>query len=93
MFEFDNAIGETKGHSFTVGIDQQARWVTTFQDEEKIQPYGESTEGVKNVVILFGQTDARKSQLLSVVDDDSLLSNCIRRRHVKFVRVSMYHHD
>ena len=45
------------------------------------------------MVILFGQTDARKSQLLSVVDDDSLLSNCIRRRHVKFVRVSMYHHD
>ena len=87
IFEFDNCIAETKGHSFSLGIEQNARWIT--------QHYGEGhlNESAKNIVLLFGQTDAAKSQLLNVVSDDSLISNCVMRKNVQFLRVSMYHLD
>ena len=48
VFQFDNCIGETRGHSLQIGIDQSVSWITDFR--AGIQ----QEEEVKNFVLLFG---------------------------------------
>ena len=45
----------------------------------------------KNVVFLFGQSDALKTQLLNVMLPNSLINQCLKSRDFKFIRVSTYH--
>ena len=33
VFEFDNCIGETKGHSLTLGLEQNLRWINQTQSK------------------------------------------------------------
>ena len=87
VFEFDNCIGETNGHSISIGLQQHVQWITSNKHD------GGKKRGTepKNVVLLFGQTDALKQQLLNIVQPDSLISQCLQRKDIKFLRVSMFH--
>lgn len=51
VFEFDNCVGETKGHSLALGLDSNLRWVTTSQTvlQSKSNP-----GSPKNVIFMFG---------------------------------------
>jgi len=51
VIEFDSCVGETKGHSLSMGLDQHVKWIT--------QPNMISKKA-KNVIFLFGQADALK---------------------------------
>ena len=82
VFEFDNCVGETKGHSLSMGLDEHVKWIT--------QPQSAQTKA-KNVIFLFGQTDALKHQLLNVMQPNSLINQCLKTREIRFLRVSMYH--
>ena len=46
---------------------------------------------LKNVILLFGQTDACKHQLLNIMNQSSLISMVLQSKSVKFLRVSMFH--
>ena len=45
----------------------------------------------KNVIFIFGQTDALKTQLLNVMQSNSMINQCLKIRDIRFLRVSMYH--
>ena len=49
VFEFDNCIGETKGHSLALGLDQQIRWVTQMRPN-----LSNKGSPPKNVIFIFG---------------------------------------
>ena len=85
VFEFDNCVGETKGHSLAIGLDANVKWINQVRSAiQKSNP-------PKNVIFLFGQSDALKSQLLNVMQGNSLINQCIKAREIRFLRVSMYH--
>ena len=86
VFEFDNCVGETKGHSLSMGLDHNVRWITQAN-----RPTAGKASPAKNVVFLFGQTDAMKHQLLNVMQSNSLINQCLKTKEVRFLRVSMYH--
>ena len=69
VFEFDNCIGETKGHSLAMGLENHVKWISQVR-----QPLSAKQVPPKNVVFLFGQSDALKSQLLNMMQGNSLLS-------------------
>ena len=56
VFEFDNCIGETNGHSVPIGLNQHVQWIT----QNKFDGGKKYSLDPKNVVLLFGQTDAFK---------------------------------
>ena len=43
------------------------------------------------MILLFGQTDANKHQLLNVMNQSSIINMSLVTRSVKFLRVSMFH--
>jgi len=45
VFEFDNCVGETKGHSLSMGLDEHVKWIT--------QPKSVQNKA-KSVIFLFG---------------------------------------
>ena len=87
VFEFDNCVGETKGHSLALGLDQNVKWIT----QGRLGAAQGKGSAPKNVIFLFGQTDALKSQLLNVMQGNSLINQCLGSIDVRFLRVSMYH--
>lgn len=43
------------------------------------------------MIFVFGQSDALKTQLLNVMQPNSLINQCLKARDVRFLRVSTYH--
>ena len=87
VFEFDNCVGETKGHSLALGLEQHARWVS----QVRTPGVAKGATSPKNIVFLFGQTDAMKLQLFNVMQSNSLINQCIKLKDVRFLRVAMFH--
>ena len=85
VFEFDNCIGETKAHSLALGLEQHVRWI----NQTRAPPNGSPPP--KNVIFVFGQSEALKTQLLNVMQPNSLINQCLKARDVRFLRVSTYH--
>jgi hypothetical protein len=93
LYEFDNVVSEPEGHSLTLGMQQHFEWLNRSAYSLP------STAGSKhpadnvpfNFVILYGQANAVKSQLMSVVRVDSFLSRFTQGTSIKFLRVSMFY--
>ena len=61
VFEFDNCIGETKAHSLAMGLEQHVKWINQTRPQPTIAGSKHSTGSPKNVIFLFGQSDALKT--------------------------------
>lgn len=62
VFEFDNCIGETKAHSLAMGLDQHVKWISQTQaSRQQTTGIKTSPNSPKNVIFLFGQSDALKT--------------------------------
>lgn len=83
VFEFDNCIAETNGQSVAIGLKQHIEWLSR-KPQDDVEP-------ANNVVFLFGQTEAKKQELLSVLDSKSLLNMLSLGTEVKFMRYSMFY--
>jgi len=56
-----------------------------------VKKTSEQPEGCNNVVFLFGQSEAKKNELLSYVDPHSMFNLLLKHVDTKFMRCSMFY--